>query len=377
MKAEVQMKHALAILKSFDCKIPLSFHLKKYFRHYRNAGSKDRKILASLSFQYFRLKGAYQNIDMQNTIIQASANDDLLSEFYLYWANKNGFEFKDFALNKSESEESYFPLQDQLSSQLDITSFLESHRQQPKTFIHIHSTHFEDVKSEAELLHFQFQVEEENCISFSNHYALEQMKSFEKGYFEIQDISSQQLKKFLRPKHGELWWDCCAGSGGKSILLSALQKNIQLTVSDLREPILENLKMRFNKRGIINYYSYCLDLTQEEELNHLPDFDNIIADLPCSGTGTWSRTPEWLSFFTERQLQTYSDKQKNIVKNITKKLKSGGILYYCTCSVYAEENEKNVEWFCKHLSLKKMHEYYFQYSKKNGDTLFVAVLEKV
>jgi 16S rRNA (cytosine967-C5)-methyltransferase len=61
--------------------------------------------------------------------------------------------------------------------------------------------------------------------------------------------------------------------------------------------------------------------------------------VPCSGSGTLSRTPEWLSFFKGEQLTDYVKKQRKVISNAVKKLQTGKLLIYITCSVYADENE--------------------------------------
>src|SRR5690606_27157702 len=111
-------------------------------------------------------------------------------------------------------------------------------------------------------------------------------------------------------------WDCCAASGGKSILAKDILKNIQLTVSDIRKSILINLEKRFASAGIKAYTAKVADLT-DPSFSHSPlapserfsragthhsAFDLIICDAPCSGSGTWARTPEQLYNWTEARL---------------------------------------------------------------------------
>ena len=64
-----------------------------------------------------------------------------------------------------------------------------------------------------------------------------------------------------------------------------------------------------------------------------------MADLPCTGSGTWSRTPEALYYFNPNVLSNYRQRQEKILSNIASRLKSGGVLVYITCSVFSGENE--------------------------------------
>jgi len=81
-------------------------------------------------------------------------------------------------------------------------------------------------------------------------------------------------------------------------------------------------------------------------------FDGLIIDAPCSGSGTWGRTPEMLSKFREEELQRFSTLQKRIVKHAIPYLKTGKSLIYITCSVYKEENEEVVSFIENELNLK-------------------------
>ena len=151
------------------------------------------------------------------------------------------------------------------------------------------------------------------------------------------------------------------------------------TVSDIRESILANLKKRFQKAGIKNFKSFVADLTgspftpgTHRDLH--PPFDLIIADVPCSGSGTWSRTPEQLCFFDLKKINEYTNLQRRIISNIIKCLRPGGYLLYITCSVFKMENEVITDFIQKefHLQLIKM-ELLKGYTLK-ADTLFAALL---
>ena len=159
-------------------------------------------------------------------------------------------------------------------------------------------------------------------------------------------------------------------------MLLAAQPQVQLFVSDIRKSIMENLRERFERNGVINYNGFMVDLTNSDALKRLPEFDGIIADVPCSGSGTWTRTPEWLTFFTADILNEHIQQQREIVSSICNKLKPGGQLIYLTCSVFKDENEDNIQWFLQNLPLKLEEQHYYQFSTSGGDTLFGARLIK-
>jgi len=148
---------------------------------------------------------------------------------------------------------------------------------------------------------------------------------------------------------------------------------IKFTVSDRRESILANLKKRFEVAGIKKYKSIVSDSTQSiSEILNLKS-EIIIADVPCTGSGTWSRTPEQLYFFQERKIEEYAALQKKIVANVIPHLLPGGSFIYITCSVFKKENEEVVEFIKDKFQLKlKAMEVLKGYDKK-ADSMFVAL----
>ena len=167
--------------------------------------------------------------------------------------------------------------------------------------------------------------------------------------------------------------DARAGSfNKKAILLKDQLPNIELTVSDIRESILVNLRKRFQQAGIKNYKWFVADITAENFTNENM-YDVIICDAPCSGSGTWSRTPEQLYFFDERKISQYSTLQKKIVSNAVKSLRTGGFFVYITCSVFKNENEELVRFIKDELSLHLINSEYLKGYQQKADTLFAAL----
>ena len=368
------MRNAVDVITTYTGEGPLQMHIKNYCRENKNIGSKDRKILSELVYGFFRIKGNKIIEDITPFIVAAAENSELLTDFTMHWKNK----VETIAIYQESEKQDYFPLFSKVSKSIETKSFMQYLQQKPKIFIRCNVETLQLVMEELMLLGYEFTIKE-NIIVFEKNYPLDTLNSFEDGLFEIQDIASQHVAELFQPKKNEAWWDCCAGSGGKSLMLLEKMQQIQLFVSDSRASIIQNLKDRFERHDHTNYTSYILDLEKvtEKDLIKIPQFNAIIADVPCSGSGTWGRTPEWLSFFTEDKLNEYILKQRNIISTITDKLLPGGKIIYITCSVYADENEKNVSWFTENLPLKLEQQKYFQFSREGGDTLFGAVLIKV
>lgn len=130
--------------------------------------------------------------------------------------------------------------------------------------------------------------------------------------------------------------------------------NTNLLVSDIRLSILRNLNERFEHANVkAPKRQKIMDLTTDTQ-SILGDekFDGIILDVPCSGSGTWGRTPEMIQHFSKEKLDEFTTLQKSIASNVIKHLKKGAPLVYMTCSVYAEENENMVRYLVDQFGLQ-------------------------
>jgi len=106
---------------------------------------------------------------------------------------------------------------------------------------------------------------------------------------------------------------------------------------------------------------------------NLPQFDGIIADVPCTGSGTWSRSPEWnQNDHTEKLIDYYVPLQRKVISQCVEFLKTGKPLIYITCSAFKEENEENIRYFESTFPLITDKFEYFKGFTSGADTLFVA-----
>ncbi|HZH99711.1 MAG TPA: methyltransferase domain-containing protein, partial [Flavisolibacter sp.] len=221
----------------------------------------------------------------------------------------------------------------------------------------------------------EFKLIRDNCIELENGIKIEDILEVDKEVV-IQDDSSQRIIEPLSdvlPADDLLeTWDCCAASGGKSILLKDAFPKAFLTVSDIRPSILHNLRNRFQRAGIKHYLSMVADLTKPDFALD-KTFDVILCDAPCSGSGTWSRTPEQLFYFDEERIHYYSNLQKKIAETASWLLKPGGYFLYSTCSVFRTENEDVVSFIESTTQLKLVKTNYYKGYQHRADTLFAAL----
>jgi 16S rRNA (cytosine967-C5)-methyltransferase len=357
-------------------------------------GSNDRRTMRSFVYNYFRLGNCLNGLGMESRIAIASflilKSNHSLADFCI--TNFTSLKPENILLPQEDKikiiSETYpgfdlkniFPFNNYLSDEIAEDSFNKCFLVQPDIWIRTRKKFRENVLTELNKNKIAFTDHPgmPYTFSFADAVQLTKLKSFEKGFFEIQDVSSQKTGDFFQPHPNEHWWDCCAGSGGKSLLLSEQAENLKLTVTDTRDSILENLKERFNKAGIKKFEILKLDLSSSDF--RLPTsvlFDGIIADVPCSGSGTWSRTPEMLTFFNASEIEKYAANQKEILKNVIPYIKKRKPLVYITCSVFKNENEDVVDFAVNNLGFRADKMEYLKGYDKKADTLFTARLIKM
>ena len=197
----------------------------------------------------------------------------------------------------------------------------------------------------------------------------------------VQDLSTQkafdQLPENLFRDENISVWDCCAASGGKSILIAdILNKKLKITATDIRKSMLSNLTERLQRAKLNLHRFFVADLTVHSGMTSADSFDLIIADVPCTGSGTWARTPEQHFSFNEDECSDFQQKQKKIIDTVLPHLKKGGVLVYSTCSVFKAENEAQVSFFSSMYGLEIISETYYDGTAHNSDSLYAAILRK-
>jgi 16S rRNA (cytosine967-C5)-methyltransferase len=397
MRFQSYFNTAIKIIQLYDGSMPLSHFLKQYFSQHKKHGSKDRKFIAHIGYNFYRLGKSFINVSIEEKLKIAIfiCNDNVEVWSFLYedeWLNHHSNLLQqriDFIQTKypSFSLSYVFPFAGDVSETLDTSVFIQFFFIQPDVFIRVRPGNKEKVFQKLQEHKINFNYGDEDCIALPSSSNIDSIIDLDKEAV-IQDYSSQQIKKFFKIIKFEIQnqtsqivfdtsvWDCCAGSGGKSILAYDAFEKINLTVSDVRTSIIRNLKQRFTKAGIKNYKSFVVDITESKFKTQNLKFDLIICDAPCTGSGTWSRTPEQLYFFQPEKINDYALLQQKIISNTISSLKQNGHFLYITCSVFKKENEEIVDYIKQqfHLELIKM-ELLKGYNKK-ADTMFAALFKK-
>ncbi|SHF83884.1 RsmB/NOP family class I SAM-dependent RNA methyltransferase [Pedobacter caeni] len=387
MRIEHQIRAFEQIFKNYDGLLPLHRFLFIYFKQNKKMGSSDRRWSSRYIYSFFRLGKA---LIKEEQVVRLAVADflcnstpslvvethlpALMAQMELPVKEKLALIQQTFADFKLAD---VFSFHQNLSAAVEKEDFFESFFRQPDLFLRITTGHLKQLLEALKAHEVPVQELSETTLALPNGTKLENVFPNQK-FYQVQDLSSQKTGMFFEPKTWDYWWDCCAASGGKSLLLHDLEPSVQLLVSDVRENSLNNLDDRFHEAGIKKYQKKVLDLLQnnEQELHHY-EFDGIILDAPCSGSGTWGRTPEMLYFFDEHKISNYTKLQKAIASNVVKYLKPGKPLIYITCSVFKQENEEVVSYLEENLSLKLEKMEVIKGYKDKADTMFVARLMKV
>jgi len=172
-------------------------------------------------------------------------------------------------------------------------------------------------------------------------------EAFSKGFFEVQDASSQLVAHFLEPKPGQRIVDTCAGAGGKTLHLSSLLENKgQIIAMDIYGNKLKELKRRAKRAGAHNIEPRVIESSKDiKKLHHKAD--RVLIDAPCSGLGILRRNPDTKWKLQPEFLEKIKATQADILERYSKMVKPGGKLVYATCSILPSENQNQVEQFLK------------------------------
>ena len=165
-------------------------------------------------------------------------------------------------------------------------------------------------------------------------------EGFDEGEYTFQSVGSIAICDCVAPCENML--DACAAPGGKSVLLA--KKCREVTSFELHPHRVELIKQYKERMGVFNVFerrkdSSVFDSEYEEK------FDSVLCDVPCSGFGTISENPDIKIFRKAEDFSALEKMQTAILNTCSSYVKKGGALYYSTCSIFEEENEKIVEKF--------------------------------
>lgn len=175
-----------------------------------------------------------------------------------------------------------------------------------------------------------------------------QHAAYAEGQFEVQDAASQYAAAALGAEAGQLVIDLCAGAGGKTLAIaSATNDEAKILACDTNRARIQQLAPRAYRAGATGIETLLLNPGQERAMltGHMGEADRVIVDAPCSGSGTWRRSPELRWRSTPARLDRHVAEQAKLMDIGAALVAPGGKLVYAVCSIIAREGRAQVDGF--------------------------------
>ncbi len=185
----------------------------------------------------------------------------------------------------------------------------------------------------------------EELITIDASYSVSQ-DFFASHEWVIQDGAASLVAPLLGVESGWTIWDICAAPGGKTFHMADLMTGKGKIIStDRSNNRLDLLRERREQLSLNCIDVFNLDLIHESPPSNFGPFDAILADVPCSGWGTFRRNPDLRWRLHPDDLYHLAENTLQLLENVQKYLKIGGVLVYSTCTLSPEENEQVIRTF--------------------------------
>ena len=349
----------------FQEKLPADQYLKKVFRQDRRIGGRDRRFYADLIFGVFRWYGVLRRYSSDPAFYLAggAAAENITDPSAALFLKKPGFDevfhfktplerlnaFLHFAgIPESAVDKDCVP--DWIFPHLDFTpdeAFFRILQSRSPLWLRVQRRSVDEMTlwlKEQGVDTVPHPVAGNALRVLSERINLPELEAVKKGWLEVQDLSSQCIGLACAPEPGQIWWDACAGGGGKSLQLASLMDGKgTITSSDVRENKLDELRRRAKRAAFSNIRTRVWDGIRPPVAEN--SCDGVLVDAPCSSSGRWRRNPESRWTLTEERVGELDTLQKKILDSASKAVKPGGVLVYATCSMFKDENRLTLEHF--------------------------------
>ena len=374
----------LELLKSFDHGSKIASKLiQNYFRSNKNIGSKDRKFISNCFWNIIKhrnkinwhLKNHNLKVTFERQIIlelfflNVDYKNDLPNIEKLFFLNNNfgkNFDDNDLLLLKNLNFKNFFNHDMPECVFYELPEFLLASIKRNFKFdwenvaLSLNQEAFVDLrintlknKTRDEILDSLREIDVPFKISkysplgirLLKRFPINGNKLFKSGNIEIQGEASQLSALILGAKPGMQVADICAGAGGKSLVLADVMKNKGRILSlDVNQKRLKQASLRFKRAGVHNVETRLVDLNWSTK-GLEKKFDLVLIDAPCSGIGTWARSPDSRFNFNKKKLVELVNIQYELLSKGSTMVAPGGKLAYVTCSILPEEGVDQIEKF--------------------------------
>ncbi|MDE2476576.1 MAG: RsmB/NOP family class I SAM-dependent RNA methyltransferase, partial [Alphaproteobacteria bacterium] len=337
---------------------PVDRFLRDWFRARRYAGARDRSAVAARIYDIFRHRASYawrMGSDQPRALVIASLVHEKaeLPEIF------NGSRYGPAALTEVELNAlanppqeppplrvlGEFPdwLEPELTRSLgnELLPELQAMLSRAPIDLRVNrlKTNRDVVRQELDSLGFEakpmkFAPDGIRLNTGAGLNALQKTDLFNNGAFEFQDEGSQVLARLVEAKSGQRILDFAAGAGGKTLAIAAEMQNRGLIDAFDAQP--ERMKP-IAERALRAGASIIRIITDHASLAR--DYDAVLIDAPCSGSGTWRRNPDAKWRLTPQSLGKLHQVQAEVLDQAAACVRPGGRLIYATCSFLRSENE--------------------------------------
>ena len=182
------------------------------------------------------------------------------------------------------------------------------------------------------------------AIALAKPLDVAKLPGFDEGWVSVQDGAAQQAARLLDCQPNDVVLDCCAAPGGKTCHIIEQTPDIaSMTAIDIEEDRLTRVHENLNRLKLTAEVIAADAATKEWWSGE--QFDRILIDAPCSGTGVIRRHPDIKWLRKADDIDKLVVLQQQILTNIWSLLKPGGTLLYATCSILPEENSEQISRF--------------------------------
>ncbi len=260
-----------------------------------------------------------------------------------------------------------------------VEEICEASNLKPKLYIRVNylKTDRQTLKKELEKQSIKVtEVENEKFLIVEGAKNIEKLKSFQEGWFSIQDEAAGLIPEQLKPQSNQKVLDACSSPGGKTTYMAELMKNQgEIKAWDIHEHRVKLVDKAANRLGI------TIIQTEEKDASiydpqYYEYFDKVLLDVPCLGIGVIKRKPDIKWKKKKEDIEKITTIQKAILENCAKYLKDKGELVYSTCSILQEENDKIIQDFVKNNKDFKIVENLQIYQNEKTDGFFICKMQK-
>ena len=332
-------------------KLPADTITDKYLKARRYIGAKDRRAINDLVWKIIRNRSKYtemlQNHPTPRLLTALALGDADLGLLF------NGEEYAPQPLNKEEtaflkyastfedfSETALYECPQWLFDKIGNKQLLEALNTTAPVDLRTNFCSREEalLSLKKEGLFFSNTPLSPIGLRSEERVNLNNCMSYQDGKVEVMDEGSQLISLLCHAKTHHKIIDYCAGAGGKSLAIGAQMHNDGVVwAHDISQERLSRIKKRAERLDVLN-----IKLIQN--VTDI-DYDRFIIDAPCSGSGTWRRSPDAKYRLTPQKLADICRTQAELLDFGAKHTKLGGRLIYMTCSILEEENAAQITAF--------------------------------